>query len=124
MLTTSTNQMISNQKESQSSHRRTLPSLRVSRGQSSKRWSYLLLPALLCLGLLHGCAASLPIESPLCPERDFVLQPVSVEDQRVLHDASPLAFASLADNDLVLKGYAVRLERLIAAHDEPLGGCD
>ena len=64
------------------------------------------------------------LEAPLCPERDFVLQSVSVEDQSLLMEAAATAFQLLADNDLVLKSYIREIEAMVRAHDEPLGGCD
>jgi len=83
---------------------------------------------LLCLVALStiasGCVSQPLLDAPLCPERDFVLQSVSVEDQGLLIEAQPQAFQALADNDLILKSYIRELESMIEAHDEPLGGCD
>jgi len=73
---------------------------------------------------LSSCGSQLQLSAPLCLERDFVLQPVSVTDQRVLRDASPVAFEVLANNDLLLKSYLREIEAVVAAHDARLGGCD
>lgn len=74
--------------------------------------------------LLVGCGSQLPLSSPLCIERDFVLQTVSVEDQTLMKDASPIGFGTLAANDLSLKSYLREIEAVVAAHDKRLGGCD
>lgn len=80
---------------------------------------------LLCsISLLSGCGSQLLLEAPLCPERDFVLQTVSVEDQNTLRSADAEAFGVLASNDLELKSHIRKLENMILAHDEPLGDCD
>lgn len=79
---------------------------------------------LLLFVALSGCVSQRLLDSPLCPERDFVLQPVSVIDQSLMQEASPQGFAVLADNDVQLKSYLREIEAVVAAHDEPLGGCD
>ncbi len=77
----------------------------------------------LILLFLLGCS-TLPPEPPLCYYRDFVLEQVSVADQRALRAASSEGFEILALNDLTLKSYVRVLEGTLDAHNEPLGGCD
>lgn len=71
-----------------------------------------------------GCVSQSLLDAPLCPERDFVLQPVSVASQNSLRLADDSAFEVLATNDLILKSHIRMLETMIESHDEPLGGCD
>jgi hypothetical protein len=78
----------------------------------------------LLLVAMGGCAASIPVEGPIClPERP-VLENISIEDQRWLHAERPLLLQQIGTNDATLKSTVRLLEGLILAHDEPLGSCD
>jgi hypothetical protein len=88
---------------------------------------YRVLP-LLCVSLLlflGGCATSLPPEGPICvPERP-VLENISVQEQLDIRDnVSEDLLRRIGTNDTTLKGHIRLLERMILAHDEPLGSCD
>jgi hypothetical protein len=41
-----------------------------------------------------------------------------------MKQATPQGFAHVATNDAILKSHVAILERVILAHDEPLGSCD
>lgn len=80
---------------------------------------------LVCLGLMTGCAATLPVEPPICvPLRDFVLQPPTVAEQLAIKrlDGGNL-LGKIASNDARLKSHVRVLEGVILAHDAPLGDC-
>ena len=67
----------------------------------------------------------MPVESPICVPLRPVLHDLSVEQQlRIKELDNGLTLTVLATNDATLKGAVVLLERLILAHDEPLGSCD
>jgi hypothetical protein len=84
-----------------------------------------LLSMVILVVMLSGCGASMPVEPPLCvPIRDFVLEPLSVEQQLAIKRLSPSLLGQVAGNDVSLKGHIRLLEAVIRAHDEPLDNCD
>ena len=90
----------------------------------SKRGLFLL-AVLLCIIQTTGCSTTLPIESPICvPEREFVLADISVQDQLSIREISDDLLLRIAQNDATLKNHVSLLEKLIEAHDEPLGDCE
>jgi len=81
--------------------------------------------SMLVVLLLAGCATPFPVEGPICvPLRDFVLEPLSVDQQLTIKRISPSLLGQVAGNDASLKGHIRLLEAVIRAHDEPLGDCD
>jgi hypothetical protein len=83
------------------------------------------LVVLVCLFVfVSGCASTLPVEGPICLPYRPVLTDISVEDQRWLKKENSSMLETISLNDAALKSHVVLLERLIDAHDEPLGSCD
>lgn len=79
---------------------------------------------LITFSILSGCAATPFVEAPICiPDRPL-LTPVSIEGQRLLKEADPDSFDTIARNDLALKSHVRLLESLIVSHDQSLGECD
>jgi len=97
--------------------------LTTSRTAMTIKRSHLSICLLLAL-LSAGCATTLPPEPPLCVPLRPVLQDISVEDQLAIRRIDPDLLSRVATNDTTLKSHIVVLERVIYAHDEPLGSCD
>jgi len=74
--------------------------------------------------ILSACSTTLP-EIPICvPDREFVLESLSRDEQLSIgENVSLKTLQKIATNDQDLKDHVVLLETLIRAHDEPLGDC-
>ncbi len=100
-----------------------LTTLRIATITSAYR--RLVTPSFVCaLLLVSACSTTLPLEAPLCVPLRPLLVDIAVEDQLSMRNASPKGFEEVATNDATLKSHVVVLERVIQAHDEPLGSCD
>jgi hypothetical protein len=83
-----------------------------------------LLSVLAVFLLMTGGCSTPPLQhAPLCPEPMVHLEPVSVEDQRLLHDTAPDVLEKLALNAARRASHIDYMTALIRDHDEQLGGC-
>lgn len=77
------------------------------------------------LMISSGCASQLPAECPIgVPVRDFILQPLTVDEQLAIKRHDPNLLGKIAQNDINLKSHIRVLEGVIQAHDSALENCD
>ena len=93
--------------------------------KAGRKSAYHLQLFLLLLGV-SGCVSHIVPECPIgVPLRDFVLQPLSVDEQLAIKrlDAGN-SLGKIASNDASLKAHVRVLESVVIAHDSTLESCD